>query len=72
VRGRDDADVDANRFATADPFDERILQHAQEADLSVVRQFADFVEEEGAAVGPFEPALSIFRGAGEAPFLVAE
>lgn len=61
MRGRDDANVDANRLSTANPFDERVLQYAQEADLGIVRKFADFIEKERASVGSLEPALSVFR-----------
>ena len=72
VRRRDDANIDANRLRAADPLDVAILQHAQKADLGVERQLADFVEEQRAAVGPLEPTLAGFRGAGEGAPLVAE
>ena len=47
-------------------------KRAQQLDLRVRRQFADFVEEQRAAVGLDEFAEVSFGGAGEGAFLVAE
>jgi len=48
------------------------LQHLQEHDLDFSRQFADLVEEDRAAVGQFEAALSSLDGSGERTLLVAK
>jgi len=43
------------------------LQNAQELHLHGKAGFADFVEEDGAAVGDFEQAAFVLIGAGDAP-----
>ena len=48
------------------------LQHAQQLDLEGRRCLADFVEEDGAAVGLLEEADAVLVGAGEGAALVAE
>ena len=58
MRGGDDADVDADRPLAADAHDFAVLHDAQQAHLRGERQLADFVEEQGAAVGLLEPALA--------------
>ena len=55
-----------------DRIDLALLQRAQQLDLGVHRQFADFVEEQRAAVGLGELADVLFVGAGEGALLVAE
>ena len=56
----------------ADAPDDLVLEHAQQLGLQQRREFADFVEEERAAVGRFEQALLHLLGVGEGAFFVAE
>ena len=72
VGGRDDAHIDLDRSACADRVDLALLQRAQELDLGLERQFADFVEKEGAGVGLAELADVLLGRAGERALLVAE
>lgn len=48
------------------------LEHGEQLDLQVQRHLPHFVEEDGAAIGSFEVALSILIGAGERPQHVPE
>src|SRR5207249_187322 len=48
------------------------LQNAQQLHLRFQRQFADFVEEDGAAVGELEASNPPPEGAGESALDVAE
>ena len=72
VGRRDQPEVDLDRPARADRIDLALLQRAQQLDLGVERQFADFVEEQRAAIGLGELADVLFGGAGEGALLVAE
>ena len=72
VGGRDQPDVDPDRRAGADRIDLAVLHRAQQLDLHVERQFADFVEEQRAAMRLDELAGVLFGGAGEGALLVAE
>ena len=67
MRGRDDADVDAQRTLTAEPHELSVLHDAQQPDLCGRRQLANLVEKERAAIGLLEPALAPAGGAGKAP-----
>jgi hypothetical protein len=58
VRRRDDPDVDATVRVSADALELVVLQRAQQLGLERRRELADLVEEDGAAVGNLEPALS--------------
>ena len=49
-----------------------LLQNAQELGLRSGVQIADFIEEDGAAIGQLELALARGDGAGECALLVAE
>ena len=72
MRGGDDADIDVHRLAGADALDGFFLQDAQQLGLHFEADVADFVEEQGAAVGQLEAADLVAMGAGERPFDVAE
>ena len=50
VGGADDARVDRDRLAAADPLDHPLLQEAQQLDLQRQRDVADFVEKQGPAL----------------------
>src|SRR5262245_21563498 len=72
VRGGDDADVHPERLAAADRFEFLLLKHAQELDLRLERQLADFIEKERSAVRQLETADPPVDGARERAFYVAE
>jgi hypothetical protein len=64
--------INAYRLAAADRVDLALLQHPQQLDLHVQRQVADFIEEDGAAVGQLEAANPVGHGPGESPLAVTE
>jgi hypothetical protein len=72
VGGDDEADVDVEGPAAADPFEGPLLDHAEELDLEGRGGVTDLVEEERAAVGQLEAALAGRDRPGEGPLLVAE
>src|SRR4249919_2494918 len=72
VGGGDDAHVHADQFAAADAEELALRQHAQQARLQRRGHVADFVEEQGAAIGLFEAAHVALLGTGEGARLVAE
>ena len=59
-------------FGVAEPADFARFQEAEQLHLDVLVEFAEFVEEERAAVGDFEQALVVAVGAGERALAVAE
>ena len=72
VRGGDDADVDLHRLGAADAVDLALLDGAQQLGLQARMHLADFVEQQGAAIGFLELADAARDGAGEGALLVAE
>src|ERR1700722_18754886 len=72
IGGGDDADIDFYPLIGADGTDFFLLQYAQELRLQFERQFANFVEKNGAAVGSLEKSLLRFQRAGEGSFFIAE
>src|SRR5271154_1620308 len=72
VGGGDDADVDVAALGGAHGFDFALLQGAEELGLEVHRHVADFIEEEGAALGGLQQALLGLHGSGESAFDVAK
>src|SRR3954471_11344785 len=72
MRRRDNPHVNANWLGPAHTFDEPILQHAQKTHLRIERQFADFIQEQRAHIGPLEPTLASFRCTGKTAFFMAE
>src|SRR5258708_38414376 len=48
------SDIDFNGLRAADAFEFTFLQYPQECNLSVQRQLADFVEENGSSVRQFK------------------
>ena len=72
VGGGQDADVDLHRLGAADPVDLALLDGAQQLGLQAAVHLADFVEQQGAAVGLLELADAAGHGAGEGALLVAE
>ena len=69
---RDHAHVDLHVAHAAHAPDDLVFQHAQQLGLQQGREFADFVEEERAAVGHLEQALLHLLGVGERALFVAE
>ncbi len=67
-----DSDVDLHRPARADRIDLAFLQRAQELDLRVEGEFADFVQKKRPAVRLCELADMFLGRAGEGALLVAE
>ena len=57
VGGGDDADVDLNLLIAADGHEAALLEDAEDLGLGIHAHVADFVEEEGAAIGDFKEAL---------------
>ena len=53
----DDAHIHLHVAHAADAADDLVFQHAQQLGLQQRREFADFIEEQRAAVGHFEQAL---------------
>ena len=51
VRRCNDSHIDALGFVAADPLEGALLQHTQQLNLHRQRHVADFVEEQGAAIG---------------------
>ena len=72
MRGRDRAHVHGNRTAAADPFDDALLQYAQQHHLGFRGQFADFIEEDRSLMSQFKAARPSFGRAGECPGFMAE
>jgi hypothetical protein len=56
----------------AHAYDLALLQHTQQLDLHRQRQVTHFIQEQGAAMGGFEPARLGRHRAGERPFFVTE
>src|SRR4029079_17205339 len=72
VRGGEDTHIHGNPVTAAHPFDFPLLQHAQERDLRLRGEVANFIQEDGAAVGGFEPPLPPLQRTGEGTLFVAE
>ena len=72
IGGRDHAHIHLHIAHATHAADDLVFEHAQQFGLQQRRQFADFVEEERAAVGHFEQALLHGLGVGEGAALVAE
>ena len=58
MRGGDDAHVGRHRLGAADRANLVLLQHAQQLHLQAHRHVADLIEQQRAAVGGLEQALS--------------
>ncbi len=72
VGRREHAHVHLDRPRSADPLEGLLLQDPQQLHLRALRQVANLVEEQAAAVGQLEPAAMLPVGAGERAALVAE
>jgi hypothetical protein len=72
VGGGNDADVYVNGLRAADAFKAAFFEDAKELGLAGEREFADFVEEERAALGQLDLADLAIAGAGKRAFFMAE
>src|SRR5271156_318953 len=72
IRRRDDSRIEVNRALAADALEVLLLQEAQKLGLEGRRQIGNLVEENGAAVGRFEPARLVLHRPGESAAHVAE
>ena len=72
VGGNDDADVHFDGLVATDAFDFAFFEDAEKLGLHGDRHIADFVEEEGSALGLFEFADVPSRRTGESALFVAE
>ena len=72
VGGGDEADVDVERLGAADGSKQLLVERAQDLGLGLEAHVADFVEEEGAAVGALEGAALLGRAAGLRAVAIAE
>src|SRR5262249_30305852 len=72
VRGGDDADLDLNLLAAADPPERVLLEDPQELRLHRDVHLGDLVEEERAVVGELEASEPPFERSREGAALVAE
>jgi hypothetical protein len=68
----DHAHIERDLRAAADALDFAFLQNAQQLGLQADIHLADFIEQQGAALGLFELSWPCFMGAGEGAFFVAE
>jgi hypothetical protein len=72
VGGRDDPDVDPQRFVGSQRLDGPLLEHPQQLGLRGQRHLRHLVEQQRPAVGRPEPPLAPPDRAGEGAALVAE
>ncbi len=72
IGGRDDPRVNRNGLVPTDTLDGTLLEEPQQVDLQVLGQIADFVEEQGAAVGRFNETNLALVSIRERAFLVTE
>src|ERR1035438_1931799 len=72
IGGGDDAPGDMDDLLAADAVELAFLEDAQQFGLGSAVEIADFVEEDGAAVGLFEFAAAGGGGAGEGTFFMSE
>src|SRR6266849_3619571 len=66
------ADIDFDGLRASDAFEFTFLQHSQECNLSVQRQLADFVEENGSSVRQFKSTGAALHRPGERALFVAK
>src|SRR6185312_16751986 len=72
VGGGDEADIDLDRLAAADPVDLALLDGAQQLRLEAGVHLAHLVEQQRPAIRLLELADAPRDGAGEGAFLMAE
>ena len=67
-----DADINLDRLGTADAVDFALFQHLEQLGLQLQVEIADFIQEQGSAVGHFNLALLGSDGTGKRALLMAE
>ena len=72
VGGGDEADVHLKFLVAADAGEGAVFEEAEEFGLEGAAHVADFIQEDGAAVGFLDAAEFLADGAGEGAFFVAE
>src|SRR5580692_8354610 len=72
VRGGDDANVHLNRATAAYRLKFAFLKDTQQLNLRLQRELSDFVQEDGAAIGQFEPTSPPLQSTRERTLHVAE
>ena len=72
VGGGDDADIDVDGVGGADGEETLLVERAKNLGLRLEAHVADFVEEEGAAVGALEGAAFFGGAAGDGAVAIAE
>ena len=72
VGGGDEADVHVQFIVAADAGEGAVFQKAEQLGLERAAHVADFIQEDGAAVGFFDAAEFLFDGAGEGALFMAE
>ena len=72
IGGGDHPQIDLMSCNAAQPAKRLLLQNAQELGLNPRRQVADFIQEQGSAVGYFEQALLLAAGIGVGSRLASE
>ena len=72
VGGGDEADVHFEFLVAADAGEGAVFQEAEEFGLEGAAHVADFIQEDGAAVGLLDAAEFLADGAGEGAFFMAE
>src|SRR4029079_14842517 len=72
VGRRDPPDVSGPALARPEDFEAPVLQHAQQLHLRGVIEIANFVQEQGAAVGQLDAPLAILSRVSEGPAHMAE
>ena len=70
--GGDDPDIHLDGFLAAHPLEFVVLEHLQEFGLEAHIHIADFIEQDGAAVGRFKHADLLLERAREGAALVSE
>ncbi len=71
-RAGDQAEIDRHLDGRPEPRHGALLQHAQQLDLLVQRQVADFIQEQRAAAGRFEVPRVLSHRAGETALFVTK
>jgi hypothetical protein len=72
VRCRNNADIDFDGIRSAEALELAFLEHAEEFDLNVERNFADLIQENGSMVGQLEAPNAAADRARKRPLLVTE
>jgi hypothetical protein len=72
VGGGNEPHIHGDGLVAAHTLKSFVFQHPQQFRLDLQGNLTDFVEENGAAVGLFEPADTLLVGAGKRPFFMAE